>query len=130
MELVSESGGRIRISRLHGGEPSGIQLEPLIADIDMLLDGEHTNANELRAICTAIDSVNRELSVLYSLIEKHMPHRTSGSCNGLSVVGKNRLLGMLFTIQESSLSFGFGIKKVKAATERILQGKEQQSLFG
>ena len=123
------NGDIVKVKRLDGGVPAGITLEGLKADIEMLLEGENTDLPELRSICNAIESVNSELANLYGLIDKHLPYKTNGNCNDLSVVGKNRLLEMLFTIQDSQVSFSCGIEQVRRATEKILKGKEQTNLF-
>lgn len=115
--------------RVTGGVPAGITVDQLTADVEMLLKNEHTTAEELRLICTAIENVKKALSELENLADAHLPRKTSGSCNGLSVVGKNSFLIMLFNIQDSAVSFTGGVDLVRKRVEKILKGKEQQMLF-
>lgn len=114
---------------LTGGIPAGITVDQLTADIEMLLKGEHTTAEELRLVCIAIENVTIALAELETLVGNHLPHKTRGSCNGLDILGKNSLLNMLFNIQSSAVSFTGGIDLVRKRVDKILKGKEQQLLF-
>lgn len=115
---------------IQAGVPAGITRNELTHDIEMLLNHSHTDLPELRAICNAVTKVDTEINGLYELIEKHLPHKTNGGCNGLGIPGKNRLLDMLFAIQDTSVEFQGGVDQVRRSCEKILHGKEQQVLFG
>jgi hypothetical protein len=101
--------------------PSGIPADQLADDIEMLLKGEHTTAEELRSICNAIEATTNALSDLDKLVKKHLPHKTAGSCHGLGVIGKNNLLSMLFDIQSSSIQFCGRINQVNNRVDNILK---------
>ena len=105
---------------------TGITEDNLTADIEMLIDQGHTTGPELRKMCNAIDELGQAIHKLDGTIEKHMPHRTSGGCNGLGVVGHNRLLTLFFSIQDSAIDFQSGTEIVLKRVDKILTGKEQQ----
>lgn len=115
---------------IHAGVPEGIRIDQLQRDIEMLISQGDVTVESLIETAKAIDSVTESLDGLYSLIEKHMPHKTAGHCDGLGVSGDNRLLSMLFAIQYTTIQFNGGIGQVNKRVKNILAGKEQFALFG
>ncbi len=107
---------------------TGISNNELETDIQMLLESDHVDLPDLRALCSAITDTTKSLESLYALIEKHMMHKTNGSCHGLDILGNNRLLSMFFN-SGTTMEFNGGIENVKRKVERILAGKEQAALF-
>lgn len=109
--------------------PHGAKVDQMKADLEMLLDNAHVSAKEIKAICKSLENVDIALEQLYEHTEKFMMHKTAGHCFGLRSVGRNSLLSMLMSIQDSQITFSQGIRYTIRRIRKVLSGKDQQDLF-
>lgn len=116
---------------LRTGYPAGITYDDLDRDIETLVSTGWATEDELKAICQAIEDLSNSLDHLYTLSEKHLPHKNNGQ-NGNHPLnqagqsfGRNRLLTMLMNIRDSHVSFKHGVTMIRKRTEKLLHQREQ-----
>lgn len=104
-----------------------VKMDELEADIQMLFEEKILTATELRQWCDQIEATAAELEKLHSLVSKLLPEKTKGRCAGLSTGGDpNRLLSLLFRIQDTQVNFSGAIIGTKNRTLKILKRLETE----
>lgn len=102
-----------------------IKMDELETDIQMLLNEKILTTAELRRWCDQIEKTAVELGKLYSLVSVLLPEKTEGKCVGLSS-GVNRLLSLMFRIQDTQVNFSDAIVGTKNRALRVLNKLEAE----
>lgn len=113
---------------IHGGIVyTGINVNELEDDIQMLLYKQAMSEADLVELCRRLEKTKLAVDDLYEHIERLLPHKTNGSSHGLGLLGQNRLLSMLFNIQYTKISFTGGIEIVRKRVLAILKRREKEA---
>ena len=116
------------LTTIHGGIVyTGITIDELDADLNMLLSNRVMSEADLVELCYRLEKTKKAVSDLYDHIEHILPHKTKGQCHKLKVLGRNSLLTMLLRINETRMSFNGGIDIVRKRVLAILKRREKEA---